>query len=134
MQLDPRYDDVTAEVCRFLEARLQAAAAAGIEAGRVVLDPGIGFGKTADHNLTLLARLGELRALGRPVLLGVSRKGFMGKLLSRGVEERLPASLAAVCHAVVRRAAQVVRVHDVRATRDAVTLLAAIAEREGGSP
>jgi dihydropteroate synthase len=129
MQIDPRYDDVVSEVCRFLQERLHAAAAAGIDTGRVVLDPGIGFGKTSQHNLELLARLAEVRALGRPVLLGVSRKGFMGKLLDRGVVERLAASLAAVCHAVVRGAAQIVRVHDVRETRDAVTLLAAIAGR-----
>jgi dihydropteroate synthase len=132
MQLDPRYDDVTAEVERFLEARLHAAAAAGIEAGRVVLDPGIGFGKTSAHNLELLARLGELRALGRPVLLGVSRKGFFGKVLGRGVEERLTASLAAACHAVSLGAAQVIRAHDVRETHDAVTLLAAIAGKQRG--
>jgi dihydropteroate synthase len=129
MQLDPRYDDVAAEVCRFLDERLYAAVTAGIDAGRVVLDPGIGFGKKSGHNLELLARLGELRALGRPVLLGVSRKGFFGRLLGRDVSERLAASLAAVCHAVALGTAQLVRVHDVRETRDAVTLLEAIRER-----
>ncbi len=134
MQIDPRYDDVVAEVTRFLQERLQAAAAAGIEAARVVLDPGIGFGKTTEHNLELLARLGELRALGRPVLLGVSRKGFLGKVLGRGVEERLAGSLAATCHAVGCGTAQIVRVHDVRETRDAVTLLAAIADKEARRP
>jgi dihydropteroate synthase len=132
MQLDPRYDDVTAEVCRYIEARLHAAAAAGIAVERVVLDPGIGFGKKSGHNLELLARLGELRALGRPVLLGVSRKGFFGRLLGREVGERLAASLAAACHAVALGNAQVVRVHDVRETRDAVTLLAGIRERTRG--
>jgi dihydropteroate synthase len=127
MQDDPRYDDVTAEVCRFLEERLQAAAAAGIEAGRVVLDPGIGFGKRTAHNLELLARLGAVRALGRPVLLGVSRKGFLGRVLGRdGVEERLIGSLAVACHAVALKTAQVIRTHDVRETHDAMTLLAAI--------
>jgi dihydropteroate synthase len=130
MQINPHYDDVAAEVYRFLEARLHAAAAVGIEASRVVLDPGIGFGKTTEHNLELLARLGELRALGRPVLLGVSRKGFLG----REVGERLAGSLAAACHAVARGAAQIVRVHDVRETRDAATLLAAIADKEGRRP
>ena len=114
MQDDPRYDDVTAEVCRFLQERLHAAAAAGIDSGRVVLDPGIGFGKTAEHNLRLLGRLGDVRALGRPVLLGVSRKGFMGRLLARGIDERLAASLAAACHAVTLGTAQVIRTHDVR--------------------
>jgi dihydropteroate synthase len=130
MQLDPRYEDVVAEVYRFLQERLQAAGAAGIGAERVVLDPGIGFGKTAEHNLTLLARLGELRGLGRPVLLGVSRKGFLGRALRRDVGERLAGSLAAACQAVVRGAAQVIRAHDVRATRDALTVLEAIRERE----
>jgi dihydropteroate synthase len=132
MQDDPRYDDVTAEVCRFLEERLHFAAAAGIEAGRVVLDPGIGFGKRTEHNLTLLARLGDVRALGRPVLLGVSRKGFFGKLLGRGIDERLPASLAAACRAVALGAAQVIRTHDVRETCDAMALLAAIADKVTG--
>jgi dihydropteroate synthase len=131
MQLAPRYEDVVAEVVRFLEERLHAATAAGIGAGQVVLDPGIGFGKTTEHNLELLARLGELRALGRPVVLGVSRKGFLGKVLGgRGLEDRPAGSLAAACHAVARGAAQVVRAHDVRATRDAVTLLAALREWE----
>jgi dihydropteroate synthase len=129
MQLDPHYGDVVAEVRCFLEERLHAAAVAGIEAGRVVLDPGIGFGKTVEHNLALLARLGEIRSLGRPVLLGVSRKGFIGKVLGRGVGERLTGSLAAACHAVTRGAAQVIRTHDVRETRDAVALLAAIEEQ-----
>jgi dihydropteroate synthase len=127
MQLAPHYDDVVAEVRRFLEQRLHAAGLAGIAAEQVVLDPGIGFGKTTAHNLELLARLGELQVLGRPVLLGVSRKGFMGKLLCRGVEERLAGSLAAACHAVVLGAAQIVRAHDVRETGDALRVLAAIA-------
>jgi dihydropteroate synthase len=132
MQQGPRYEDVTAEVCSFLEARLHEAASAGIEASRVVLDPGIGFGKTVEHNLQLLARLDELRSLGRPVCLGVSRKGLLGKLLDRPLEQRLAGSLAAACHAVVRGAAQIVRVHDVRETRDAVIVLAAIRERMRG--
>jgi len=127
MQLAPRYDDVVAEVRRFLEERLHAAGLAGIPAERVVLDPGIGFGKTTEHNLELLARLGELQALGRPVLLGVSRKGFMGKVLGRGVEGRLAASLAAACHAVGHGGAQIVRAHDVQETGDALRVLAAIA-------
>jgi dihydropteroate synthase len=126
MQQDPVYDDVVGEVMRFLEARLQAVADLGIAGARVVLDPGIGFGKTAEHNLRLLARLDELQRLGRPVCLGVSRKGFLGKLLSRPVERRLAGSLAAVCHALARRSAQILRVHDVAETRDAVELFAAL--------
>jgi dihydropteroate synthase len=126
MQAAPTYADVVREVSEFLEARLQAAADLGIAASQVVLDPGIGFGKTAAHNLELLGRLDELQRLGRPVCLGVSRKGFLGKLLGRPVQERLSGSLAAVCFALSRHAAQVVRVHDVAATRDAVTLFAAL--------
>ena len=126
MQQNPVYGDVTAEVANFLEARLQAAADVGIAGSRVVLDPGVGFGKTAEHNLELLARLAELRRLGRPVCLGVSRKGFLGKLLGRPVEERLAGSLAAVCYALAHGAAQVFRVHDVAETRDAVRLFEAL--------
>ncbi len=129
MQANPVYGDVTAEVGRFLEARLQAAADVGIAGARVVLDPGVGFGKTAEHNLELLARLAELQRLGRPVCLGVSRKGFLGKLLDRPVAERLAASVAAVCHALACGAAQVVRVHDVAETRDAVRVFQALKER-----
>jgi dihydropteroate synthase len=135
MQTDPQYDDVTAEVCGFLEERLQAAVAAGIAAGRVALDPGIGFGKTTAHNLRLLADLGDLAALGRPVVLGVSRKGFFGSLLrGRGVTERLAASLAVACQAVAHGTAHIIRAHDVRETRDAVTLLAAINDAGGRKP
>jgi dihydropteroate synthase len=128
MQQAPHYADVVAEVAGFFEQRLAAAAAAGIEPGRVVVDPGIGFGKTVEHNLQLLARLEEFGRLGRPVCLGVSRKGFIGSVLGRPLERRLAGSLAVVCHAVARGAVQVVRVHDVEETRDAVTLLAAVAE------
>jgi dihydropteroate synthase len=126
MQVGPTYADVAREVGEFLEARLQAAADLGIARSRVVLDPGIGFGKTAAHNLELLARLGELQRLGRPVCLGVSRKGFLGKLLERPLGDRLAGSLAAVCFALAQDAAQIVRVHDVAPTRDAVTLFAAL--------
>ena len=130
MQQNPVYDDVTTEVIGFLEARLQAAAEVGIAGSRVVLDPGVGFGKTREHNLELLARLVELQRLGRPVCLGVSRKGFMGRLLGRPTEERLASSLAAVCHALADGAAQIVRVHDVAETRDVVRLFQALKERQ----
>jgi dihydropteroate synthase len=126
MQVDPHYDDVVAEVVGFLEARLQQAADLGIAGSQVVLDPGIGFGKTLEHNLRLLAGLGALRRLGRPVLLGVSRKGFLGKLLDRDVKDRLAGSLACVCHALAQDAAGLFRVHDVAPTRDAVRLWLAL--------
>jgi dihydropteroate synthase len=133
MQQNPHYDNVMVEIGQFLEARLQRAFAAGIARESVVLDPGIGFGKTSKHNLEILGRLVELQRLGRPVCLGVSRKGFIGRLLNqRPMERRLAGSLAAVCHAQCRQAVQIARVHDVEATADAVTILAALQEYEGG--
>jgi dihydropteroate synthase len=128
MQQAPHYDDVVKEIRQYLEARLQALAADGIGAERVVIDPGIGFGKTREHNLTLLARLGELRNLGRPLCLGVSRKGFLGRLLDRPVEQRLASSLAAACWAAAHDAAPIIRVHDVAETVDAMKVIAAIAD------
>jgi dihydropteroate synthase len=122
MQVNPTYTDVFDEVGEFFEARLQTLAEAGIAREQVVLDPGIGFGKTAAHNLELLGRLEEYRRFGRPLCLGVSRKGFFGKLLGRSPNDRLAASLAAVCYALARDSAQLIRVHDVAATRDAVRL------------
>ena len=126
MQTQPHYDDVVAEVLAFLEARLQAGVDLGIAASQVVLDPGIGFGKTTAHNLQLLAHLQELQRLGRPVCLGASRKGFLGQVLGRPLEQRLAGSLAVACYALIRLAAQIVRVHDVAETRDAVALLDAL--------
>lgn len=120
MQIHPTYGEVVAEVFQYLEARLHAAAACGIAEERVVLDPGIGFGKTREHNLALLRRLAVLQRLGRPVCLGVSRKGVLGHLLDRPVDQRLAGSLAVVCHAMSVGAAQLVRVHDVAETRDVV--------------
>ncbi len=125
MQADPRYDDVVAEVRDHLAGRLEAAVAAGIPEEHVILDPGLGFGKTLDHNLALLAGVGELAALGRPVLIGVSRKSMFATLLGREVEERLAASLSAGLAAVARGAA-VLRVHDVRETVDAVRVWDAV--------
>ncbi len=129
MQREPRYGDVVAEISRFFEARLQDAARLGVPRERIVLDPGVGFGKTGIHNLQILARLDELQRYGRPVCLGVSRKGFIGWLNNQPVQRRLPGSLAALCHALGRRAVQVVRVHDVEETRDAVTVFLAIEEQ-----
>ncbi|MGE3806377.1 MAG: dihydropteroate synthase [Gemmataceae bacterium] len=128
MQLNPNYTDVMTEIHAFFTERLQTCQSAGIDAARIVLDPGIGFGKTGDHNLEILARLGMLGPLGRPVCLGVSRKHFLGKIAgSRPVHERLPGSLAAVCDAAVRGTAHIVRVHDVKETHDAFLVLDAIA-------
>jgi dihydropteroate synthase len=121
MQDRPAYNDVVAEVADFLAARLDALTAAGVAAERIVLDPGIGFGKSVAHNLDLLRRQSELLALGRPLLLGWSRKSTLGTLTGRPVEERLAASLAAAL-AAVQRGASIVRVHDVAATLDALEL------------
>lgn len=119
MQSQTRYDDVVAEVGAFLRERLAALVAAGIDAERVVLDPGIGFGKTVEQNLTVLRRQRELLALGRPLLLGWSRKSTLGAVTGRPVGERLSASVAAAL-AAVHQGARIVRVHDVAATVDAL--------------
>jgi dihydropteroate synthase len=131
MQQDPQYEDPVDEIGRFFEECLRLSQAAGIQPDRIVLDPGIGFGKTSDHNLEILARLGEFQRLGRPICLGVSRKGFVGRLLNqRPVERRMAGSLAAIGHTISRRAVQVIRVHDVEETRDVVNVIAAIQEKE----
>lgn len=127
MQALTAYADVVSEVGDFLRARLGAAVAAGIAADRIVLDPGIGFAKTPAQNLELTRRLGELGALGRPLLLGWSRKSTLGWLCGRTVDERLPASLAAAL-ACVQQGARILRVHDVAATVDALRVWTAVTE------
>jgi dihydropteroate synthase len=124
MQDHARYDDVVAEVVAFLSDRMEAAAAAGIAPERIELDPGIGFAKTLEHNLALLRRLPELVALGRPVVLGTSRKSFLGTLTGRPPGERGPATLATLVMGY-ERGARVFRVHDVASARDALVVAAA---------
>lgn len=127
MQDDPRYADVVADVCAFLEERLASAVAAGIAEERICLDPGLGFGKTVEHNLELLARLDELVALGRPVLVGASRKRFLGRLL--GDPEAVTGPVAAgVAVAVLayERGASLFRVHDVREHVEALAAAQAV--------
>lgn len=119
MQQRPAYDDVVAEVADFLAGRLQVLRAAGVDDERIVLDPGIGFGKTVEHNLELLRRQPELLALGRPLLLGWSRKSTLGAVTGRAVGERLAGSIAAAL-AAARQGAAILRVHDVAATVDAL--------------
>ena len=126
-----RRPDVVAEVAGFLEARLQAVADLGIAGPRVVLDPGIGFGKTVEQNLKLLANLGRLQRLGRPVCLGVSRKGFLGQVLDRPQGQRLAGSLAAACYALAHGTAHIIRAHDVAQTRDAIVLFRLLDELRG---
>jgi dihydropteroate synthase len=124
MQDDPRYDDVVGEVRAFLEQRLEHAVAAGIAEERVWLDPGIGFGKTVEHNLELIRRLDEIVAIGRPVVFGASRKRFLGRLTGRPERERAAATIAANVLAF-ERGAWMFRVHDVAGTRDALRVAAA---------
>jgi dihydropteroate synthase len=127
MQDQPAYDDVVAEVFEHLAERLRAFTAAGVPAERLIVDPGIGFGKTGEHNLILLRNLRDLTSLGRPVLVGVSRKRFIGRLTGVDVPaERMAGSLAAAAVAVAR-GARLVRVHDVRETVQAVAVASAIA-------
>jgi len=127
MQANPTYQDVVSEVRDYLAGRVAALVASGVRAERLAIDPGIGFGKTSAHNLTLLRELGQLQVMGRPVVLGVSRKGFVGEIARRPVTERLAASLAAACYCAAQGTAQVLRVHDVAATVDAAKVIGAIA-------
>jgi len=128
MQLNPVYGDVVQEVGDFFVERLEGLKRAGVDAVQVVLDPGIGFGKTLEHNLQLLAGLGRFTKLGRPVLLGVSRKSFIGKLLGVEVPARLPAALACACLAV-EAGAQMIRAHDVAETVQALRMAEAVLAR-----
>jgi dihydropteroate synthase len=121
MQQAPVYRDVVGEVRSVLQSRVRALLAAGVERARIVVDPGIGFGKTLAHNLQLLAALPVLAADGYPVLVGVSRKSMIGALTGRRPDQRLAGSLAAML-AAVARGARIVRVHDVAASRDALTV------------
>jgi len=119
MQKSPRYGDVVSEVKAFLEERMAFAVGEGVAEERILLDPGIGFGKTLEHNLELLRRLDELVAIGRPVVVGTSRKAFLGAITGREVGERLPGTIAANVLAL-ERGATVFRVHEVAPLRDAL--------------
>jgi dihydropteroate synthase len=125
MQTDPRYDDVVADVVDHLRERVAAAVKAGVRRSQLVLDPGLGFGKTVEHNLALLRHLPQLIALGQPVLVGASRKRFLGVVTGREVHERDAATAAASAIAVAL-GAHLVRVHDVASARDAIKIGAAI--------
>jgi len=128
MQRAPHYRDVLVEVRGFLEERLQACSAAGIERERLCVDPGFGFGKTTAHNLELLQRFEEFESLGRPLAVGLSRKSMLSALTGRALEERLAGSLALLTVAVLR-GARIVRAHDVAASRDAVRVASALRPR-----
>ena len=125
MQDDPRYDDVVDDVKAFLAERIEAAAAEGVDEERIWVDPGIGFGKTVEHNLELTRRLGELGELGRPIVYGSSRKNFIGKLTGAEADHRLGGTIASNVLAAANGAG-ILRVHDVAAVRDALTTADAI--------
>src|SRR3954451_3015703 len=133
MQDDPRYEDVVSDVKAFLEQRMAFAIGEGVREERIQLDPGIGFGKPLEHNLTLLARLDELVALGRPLVVGTSRKSFLGRLTGRDVTERVHGTVA-TCVIALERGARVFRVHDVAAVSDALQVAAATFARWPTSP
>ena len=133
MNAHARYDDVVRDVVRELGQRIDAAVAAGVDHGRILVDPGLGFAKTGAHNLALLGRLTELQALGCPIVVGASRKSFLGTLTGRGVEGR-ELGTAAADTAAILGGARVVRVHDVAAQRDAVAVADAIVRARAVSP
>jgi dihydropteroate synthase len=129
MQDHPHYDDLAAEVSSFLDERMQACAAVGIPAERILLDPGFGFAKSHAHNLSLFKHMQALHALGRPLLVGVSRKSMVGLALNRPVAERLYGSLALAALAMTK-GARILRVHDVAETVDVVRMIAAVEAAE----
>lgn len=129
MQSDPRYGDVVAEVRDYLASRIERLAEAGLPEESMAVDPGIGFGKTLEHNLALLARLGELARLGRPVLVGASRKSFLGRITGREAPDRLPGSLGAAAFAILKGAAMI-RVHDVKESCDLARVVDMLSREE----
>ena len=131
MQVDPDYEDVTAEVREFLVERRDACVRAGIDPAGIILDPGFGFGKQVEHNVELLANLRQLSRLGQPLLVGLSRKSTLGALTGREVDDRVAASVSAAVLAVERGAA-IVRVHDVAETVDALKVATAVMQVEAG--
>ena len=130
MQRSPRYDDVMGEVTAFLAEAIDRALEAGIASRRVIVDPGIGFGKTFEHNVEILKRLPELRILGRPVLVGLSRKSFIGRVLGRPASERIWGTAAAT--ALAAQSAEILRVHDVREMKQVVMMTDALTKRGHG--
>ena len=125
MQQAPQYDNVVNEICSWLKERTQHAEARGIATERIIIDPGIGFGKTAEHNLEILKRLSEFRALNKPLLVGTSRKSFIGNVLGVPVTERVEGTAATVCWAIAH-GADIVRVHDVKANVRAAQMIDAL--------
>lgn len=122
MQLAPAYGDVVEEVAGYLEQRIRDLEGVGLSRHSLAVDPGIGFGKTVEHNVSLIARVDRLAHLGRPVVIGLSRKSFIGTITGREVQDRLPGSLAATAY-VIQRGAHVIRVHDVKESCDVARLM-----------
>lgn len=120
MQLNPHYVNVVDEICDFFKERLQTLTAAGIAAERIAFDPGVGFGKTAQHNIEILTAIRQFQSIGRPILIGHSRKGFLQKVTGRTLDERLFGTIG-VSVAVAHQGVDLIRIHDVAANRDAVT-------------
>lgn len=131
MQIKPRYADVVRDIHKFLSDRINAAQKAGVSPRKIMVDPGIGFGKTLEHNLQIIARLEELRDLGKPIVIGLSRKAFIGKISGAQREQRVPGSIAAALIAV-ENGANMVRVHDVRETVQAMKVFCAIHSAKRG--
>ncbi|MDC6381238.1 dihydropteroate synthase [Pseudomonas graminis] len=125
MQIDPHYTDLVGEVSAFLRDRMEECVAAGIPVENIILDPGFGFAKTLEHNLSLFKHMEALHALGRPLLVGVSRKSMIGKVLDKPVDQRLNGALALAAMAMVK-GAKILRVHDVPETVDVVRMIAAV--------
>lgn len=128
MQENPVYDDVVADLKSWFQMRVQALLEAGVDPERIVLDPGVGFGKTADHNLEILSRISSFQALGFPVLIGHSRKRFLSKLLGRSLEERLAGTIG-VSVALANQGVEILRLHDIAANRDAIAAWQAVTSR-----
>ncbi len=128
MQENPVYDDVVADLKSWFQMRVQALLEAGVEPERIVLDPGVGFGKTADHNLQILSQISSFQELGLPVLIGHSRKRFLSKLLGRSLEERLAGTIG-VSVALANQGVEILRLHDIAANRDAIAAWQAVTSR-----
>jgi dihydropteroate synthase len=132
MQHHPQYQDVVAEVSQFLVLARESCMSAGVARDAIVLDPGVGFGKGLEHNMTLLRELPRLVALGSPLLVGVSRKSFIGRILERDTEERLYGSLGLAALAA-SMGARIIRTHDVAPTRDAIRMVSAVLQGRQGA-
>jgi dihydropteroate synthase len=134
MQLNPTYDDVVAEVAAFLQERVEVAVAAGLDRSRIIVDPGIGFGKTAQHNLELLRRLGELKALNLPLLVGTSRKAFIGRILDGAPANERAWGTAATVAIAIANGADLIRVHDVAEMAQVARVTDAVVRGWSGEP